>query len=130
MTASMAVTIASDQASIPVAATLAAETTKVIGTVNTKSPVNTNGSIVNTAWTATTASSASAPGNAVGFIISAAAANDQNIRWCIGGTASTTVGTLFEPGRDSGFIPCAATISVCAVVSGTNAFAIQWILSA
>jgi hypothetical protein len=34
MAASIPVTIASDQASIPVAATLAAETTKVIGTVN------------------------------------------------------------------------------------------------
>lgn len=33
MTASMAVVLASDQASVPVAATLAAETTKVIGTV-------------------------------------------------------------------------------------------------
>ena len=34
MTASMAVVLASDQASVPVAATLTAETTKVIGTVN------------------------------------------------------------------------------------------------
>lgn len=34
MTASMAVVLASDQASVPVAATLAAETTKVIGTIN------------------------------------------------------------------------------------------------
>lgn len=34
MSASLAVTIASDQASIPVASTLSAETTKVIGTVN------------------------------------------------------------------------------------------------
>lgn len=35
MTASMAVVLASDQASVPVAATLAAETTKVIGTTRT-----------------------------------------------------------------------------------------------
>lgn len=34
MTASLAVVLASDQASVPVAATLSAETTKVIGTVN------------------------------------------------------------------------------------------------
>jgi len=95
-----------------------------------KAPVNANGSIVNTSLTATTASSASAPANAVGFILEAASSNTDNIRWCIGGTASTTVGMLTEPGRDTGYVPCAATISVCATASGTNVFSIQWILSA
>lgn len=89
----------------------------------------TNGSIVNTALVATTASSVSAPANAVGFILEAPSDNTHNIRWCIGGTASTTVGMLTEPGRDTGYIPCSANISVCSTVSGTNAFSVQWILS-
>lgn len=110
---SLAVTLASDQ-----------------GAIATSSPVNTNGSIVNTALTATTASTASAPANAVGFIFEAPSDNTNNIRWCIGGTASTIVGIIAEPGRDSGFVPCDANISVCATVSGTNAYSIQWILSA
>jgi hypothetical protein len=99
------------------------------GTVATTTAANTAGTIVNTALTATTASSASAPANAVGFVLLAPSTNTDNVRWCIGSTASTTVGMLTEPGRDSGFIPCAATISVCATVSGTNAFSIQWIQS-
>lgn len=111
-TGSQRVTIATDQAAIA-----------------TKAPVNANGSIVNTSLTATTASTASVPGNAVGFVLEAPSTNTDNIRWCIGGTASTTVGMLAEPGRDSGYIPCAANISVCATVSGTNAFSIQWVLS-
>jgi hypothetical protein len=95
-----------------------------------KAPVNAAGSIVNQALTATTAISNSAPANAVGFILEAPSDNTDSIRWCIGGTASTTVGMLTEPGRDSGYVPCAAAISVCAAVSGTNAYSIQWILSA
>lgn len=101
----------------------------IAAAIPTKSPVNTNGSIVNTALTATTAASAAAPGNAVGFILEAPSTNTTNINWCIGGTASTSVGFLMEPGRDTGFVPCAATVSVCAATSGTNAFVIQWILS-
>lgn len=97
--------------------------------VSSTSPVNSNGSIVNTSLSGTTASSASAPSNAIGFILQAPSTNTHNIRWCIGGTASTTVGMLYEPGRDTGFVPGAATISICAITSGTNAFSIQWILS-
>lgn len=107
---SMPVVIASDQAAIA-----------------TKSPVNATGTMVNTSLTATTASSASAPANAIGFILEAPSTNTDNIRWAVGATASTTVGMLTEPGRDTGFVPLAATISVCATVSGTNAFSIQWV---
>lgn len=113
MAASMPVVLASNQSAVP-----------------TQSPVNANGNIVNTALTATSASTASVPANAVGFVLEAPSTNTDNIRWCIGGTASTTVGMLSEPGRDTGYIPCAANISVCATVSGTNAFSIQWVLSA
>lgn len=112
-------------------------TNSVPGSVNVNitggavpSPTNTNGSIVNQALTGTTAHSSAPPANAVGFIFEAPSTNSDNVRWCVGGTASTTVGMLSEPGRDSGFIPCAATISVCAVASTTaNAYSIQWVLS-
>lgn len=100
------------------------------GNIITKAFVNANGSIVNTALVATTASSVSAPANAVGFIFEAPSSNTDNIRWCVGGTASTTTGMLCEPGRDSGYVPVGANISVCATASGTNAFSVQWILSA
>lgn len=112
MTASLAVVIASDQGAVP-----------------TSAPVNSNGSIINQALSATTASSTSAPANTVGFVIQAPSTNTDNIRWCVGGTASTTVGMLMEPGRDSGFYPMAAAVSVCATVSGTNAYSIQWVKS-
>lgn len=113
MANSVPVVIASNQTAIP-----------------TSAAANTNGSIVNQALTATTASSSAAPANAVGFVLEAPSDNTDNIRWCVGGTASTTVGMLAEPGRDTGYIPIAATVSVCATVSGTNAYSIQWVLSA
>ncbi|HEY8272157.1 MAG TPA: hypothetical protein VIG33_14805 [Pseudobdellovibrionaceae bacterium] len=160
MTASFPVVLASDQASVPVAATLSAETTKVIGTVNlsaaqtlatvttvstvtavttlgtitnavpTKAPVNANGSGGGqTSLTATTASSEAAPANAVGFILQADPANTDPIRYRIGAAASTVNGIQLAQSQDTGFIPCAATVSICATVSGTNKYAIQWILS-
>lgn len=111
---SFAVVVASDQAAIA-----------------TKAPVNTAGSAANTALTGTTASTATAPANAVGFILYADTNNTDTIRFAIGATASTTVGGRLEPGRDTGYLPCAANVSICAVTSsGTNAFFIQWILSA
>lgn len=87
-----------------------------------------NGSVANTTLTATDASTASAPANAIGFILHADDDNTHDIRWCIGATASTTVGLRMAAGRDTGYVPCAANVSVCATTSGTNAFAIQWIL--
>lgn len=110
---SLSVVLASDQASLP-----------------TKSPVNTNGSQSDVTLTGTTASTATAPANAVGFILQAVDTNANNIRWRVGGTASTSSGMQLQPGRDSGFVPVAADVSVCAEASsGTNAFQIQWILS-
>jgi len=100
------------------------------GAIATKAPVNTAGSAANTTLTATTASTATAPANAVGFILYADTNNTDTIRFAIGATASTTVGGRLEPGRDTGYLPCAANVSICATASGTNAFFIQWILSA
>lgn len=97
--------------------------------VPSKSPVNITGSMTNQALTATTASTLSVPANAVGFILEAPSSNTNNIKWAIGSTASTTAGLILEPGRDTGFVPCSANVSVCAMVSGTNAADIQWILS-
>jgi hypothetical protein len=112
--ASFSVVLASDQAAVP-----------------TSAPVNTAGSIVNTALVGTTATAVTKPANAVGFILQAASSNSDNIRWCAGSTASTTVGMLAEPGRDSGYIPLSSNLSVCAVASTVaNAFSIQWVLSA
>lgn len=110
---SFAVVLASDQSAIA-----------------TKAPVNTNGSGGGqTALTATTASSEAPPANAVGFILQADPANTDPIRFRIGGTASTVNGIQLEASRDSGYIPCAATVSICATASGTNKYCIQWILS-
>jgi hypothetical protein len=103
--------------------------TQPVSLASVPAPINSAGSIVNTSLSATTASTASKPANAVGFIIQAPSDNTDNIRFAVGGTASTTVGMLMEPGRDSGYLPLAANISVCATVSGTNAFSIQWVLA-
>lgn len=89
---------------------------------------NTNGSISNNAAVTTTASTFTAPANAVGFLLEAESSNTANIRWAIGSTASASVGTIAESGRDTGYIPGAANISVVAI-SGTQAVSVQWILS-
>lgn len=89
---------------------------------------NTAGSIANNAAVSTTASTFTAPANAVGFLLEAESSNSANIRWAIGSTATASVGTLTEPGRDTGYIPGGANISVVAI-SGTQAVSIQWILS-
>ncbi len=111
-TGSQRVTIASDQVAIA-----------------TKAPVNSNGNYVQGSLTTTAASANTAPANAVGFILESESGNANNIRWCIGATASTTNGVLMEPGRDTGYVPCAATVSICNTVSSTQAFNLQWVLS-
>lgn len=97
--------------------------------VATKSPVNTGGSVVNGTLTATTASAETVPADAVGFILQAPSDNTDNIRYRIGGTASTTAGMLMEPGRDTGFIPIAANLSICATASGTNKYELLWVIA-
>jgi len=97
--------------------------------VATKAPRNTTGSIVNDSLTGTTPQTETAPANAVGFILFADDDNDDSIRFAIGSAASTTVGCRLAPGRDSGFIPCAANVSLCAIAgTGTAAYALQWIV--
>lgn len=116
MAASVPVVLASNQSALP-----------------TRAPVNPSGAIVNTTLSGTTASSAVAPANAVGFVFEADSTNTDPVRWAVGGTASASVGMLCEPGRDTGFIPIGfgATISICAVANsgGPNTTSIQWVLS-
>lgn len=89
---------------------------------------NVNGSISNNASVTTAASTFTAPANAVGFLLEAESSNTNNIRWAIGSTATASVGTLAEPGRDTGYIPGAADISVI-TIGGTQSVSVQWILS-
>lgn len=95
-----------------------------------KSPVNANASFVQTSLSGTTASGATAPANAVGFIFQAPSTNTDPIRMSVGATATTSAGMYFEPGRDSGYIPLGfgVSLSTCATASGTNEYMVQWVL--
>jgi len=106
---SLAVAIASDQVAIPVV-----------------SGANTNGD--NTDSTVSTVQTLTAPANAVGFVLMNLDTSTASIRYRIGATATASSGQQLQVGRDSGFIPCAANISICAE-SGTQNYNIQWILS-
>lgn len=94
--------------------------------VATKSPVNINGSGANA--TVSTVATLTAPANSVGFILMCLDSSTANIRWRIGSAAGATAGQQLQPGRDTGFIPCAANISIIAE-SGTQDYDVQWILS-
>lgn len=110
MADSLAVTLPSDQPALA-----------------TKAPVNAAGD--NQDSTISTVATLTAPANAVGFILMNLDTSDANIRWRIGASATASAGQQLQPGRDTGYVPCAANISVCAE-SGTQNYNIQWILSA
>lgn len=78
--------------------------------------------------TVSTVVTLTAPANAVGFILMNLDTSTANVRYRIGATATTTSGQQMQPGRDSGYIPCAADITIVAE-SGTQNFDLQWILS-
>lgn len=95
--------------------------------IATKAAVSVNGSgSAASATVGTTASTLTAPANCVGFILQCLDTSTANIRWAIGRTASATLGQQLQPGRDTGFIPCGANVSVCAE-SGTQNLDIQWV---
>lgn len=106
--ASLAVVLASDQSAIKQAANTAGNSPGS-GSVSTVTTLN-------------------APANAVGFILMNLDTSAANLRYRIGATATTTSGQQLQPGRDTGYIPCAANISIVAE-SGTVAYDIQWVLS-
>lgn len=91
-----------------------------------KDAVNTTGTGSAAAATVSTAITLSAPANAVGFVLQALDTNTANIRWAIGRTASATLGDQLQAGRDTGFVPAGANVSVCAE-SGTQGYDIQWV---
>jgi hypothetical protein len=93
--------------------------------------INTNGSVSNsTTVTNTAATTFSPPANSVGFVVEAESSNTVNLRYACGTTATTTVGMLLEPGRDSGYIPSKGTVTViCTTVATNQAASIQWVLT-
>jgi hypothetical protein len=103
----------------------------ISGSVTATPSVNTNGSAANSTTVAnTSATTFSAPGNAVGFVVEAESSNTVNLRYACGTTATNSVGMLLEPGRDSGYIPSKGTVTVICATTGTGqAAGIQWVLS-
>jgi 3D (Asp-Asp-Asp) domain-containing protein len=109
MANSEAVVIASDQSAIP-----------------TKAPLSVTGSGSAASATVSTVATLTAPSNAVGFILQNLDTSTANIRWAVGRTATTTLGQQLQPGRDSGFVPIGANVSIVAE-SGTQNYDIQWV---
>jgi hypothetical protein len=99
--------------------------------VHTVPQINTNGSVSNsTTVTNTSATTFTPPANAVGFVVESESSNTVNLRYACGTTATTSVGMLLEPGRDSGYIPSSGTVTViCATAATNQAASIQWVLT-
>jgi len=89
--------------------------------------LNTNGSGAN-GTASTTPATLTKPANTVGFVLMCLDTSSTNIRWRIGSAASASAGQQLQPGRDTGYVPCGANISICAE-SGTPAYDIQWVLT-
>lgn len=94
--------------------------------IGTKSPINLNGSGSGSNATVSTVTTLTAPANAVGFNLMNLEVSTTNLRWAVGRTASATLGQQLQPGRDSGFIPVGADVSIVAE-SGTVTYDIQWV---
>ena len=91
-----------------------------------KWPISATGSGSAAAATVSTVATLTAPSNAVGFILMNLTASTTNLRWAVGRTASATLGQQLQPGRDTGFVPIGANISIVAE-SGTVTYDVQWI---
>lgn len=89
-------------------------------------PVSTTGSGSAAGATVSTVQTLTAPANAVGFVLMNMDTSTTNMRWAIGRTATTTLGQQLQPGRDTGFVPAGANISIIAE-SGTVTYDIQWV---
>ena len=87
---------------------------------------NANGTFVINSGLTTVAATEAPPATAVGFVLEASSSNGANLRWAIGATATTSSGMRLEPGRDSGFVPLSANISIISE-SGTNEYELQWV---
>lgn len=76
--------------------------------------------------TVSTVITLTAPANTVGYILQATDSNTANMRYRVGATATTTSGMQLQPGRDTGFVPLGANISIVAE-SGTQEYEVQWV---
>lgn len=154
---STSVTIASDQAAIPITGAITVSATSaslgaygstmpITGTaVGFKDPSGNMQPITLTATgalpvknsgitgsgsaasaTVSTVVTLSAPATAIGFVLMNLDTSSANIRWAVGRTASATLGEQLQPGRDSGFVPVGANLSVCSE-SGTQNYDVQWV---
>lgn len=108
MSASMPVTLASDQTAVA-----------------TKAPLSAGGAFQEDATVTTVAESFTATANSVEVICQAPSSNTANVRVKIGGSASSTSGFILEPGRDVTY-HSSSNISYAAE-SGTQAFHCQFI---
>lgn len=94
------------------------------GSIQTKAPINTGGSFFTAAISSV--ATVTAPANATEVIIQASDSNTANMRFVIGGTASSSNGIELQPGR-SETLKVGANISI-APVSGTQTYNIQYIV--
>ena len=140
-TGSQRVTIASDNTAFAVNATLQASSAVVGHVIVDTAPTtavsqsgnwNLQYNAVNSAASQTTGNvstviTLTAPSNAIGFILEAKDANTANMRYVIGGgIATTSSGLQLQPGRDTGYVPAGANISIVAE-SGTQEYQVQWV---
>lgn len=112
MANSLAVTLASDQTVVKVSS-------------GTGAAQSDGGTIAN-ATQGASAATLTAPANAIGFILSADDGNTDNFYFAIGATASLTSGQEMQPGRDSGFVPCGANVSIFGAASNPR-YNMQWL---
>lgn len=106
--------------------TLITATNTKLDTLNTAQARNTQGSYAQST-ASTTPATLTAPANAQGFVLSADENNTTNLRFKMGAAASSSSGIQLQPGRDSGYIPCGADVSI-ASESGTPTYMIQWVV--
>ena len=95
----------------------------IAASVQTKDPVNTGGSYFDASISAV--DTITAPANAVEVIIQADDTNTENLRFKIGGTATTTSGIQLQPGR-SETLKVGANISIIPE-AGTQKYNVQYI---
>lgn len=99
-----------------------------IATNSSKSSINTSGAYDEITNLTTSAQTLTAPANAVGFVLESLSDNTANIRYKIGATATTSSGMRLEPGRDSGYVPCGASVSVVTETGSAQTVTIQWVV--
>lgn len=104
---------------------IAVTTTGLVKTTTGTGSAQADGGSVSNATVDATADTVSAPANAIGFILAADDDNADPIYWAIGSTATSTNGQRMAPGRDSGFVPCGANISVLGSANNPR-YNIQW----